>query len=110
MICDLAEVYHIYDYRQLPPSRVATFVLGLSPDSRVMRELTGTKLPLAEMLLAGIADRLTILLHALNGSKKKPELILDTLNERDSDITAFTTGEDFEKERQRIIREVNNGN
>lgn len=110
MICDLAEVYHIYDYRQLPPSRVATFVLGLSPDSRVMRGLSGAKLPLAEMLLAGIADRLTILLHAFSGSKKKPELILDTLNERDSDITAFTTGEDFEKERQRIIREVNNGN
>jgi len=35
LICDFAETYHIYDYRQLPPTRVAVFACGLRDDSRI---------------------------------------------------------------------------
>lgn len=35
LICDLAETYQIYDYRQLPAYQVAVFSYGLRDDSRI---------------------------------------------------------------------------
>ena len=35
MICDLAETYHIFNYRQLPVEMVAVFVWGLPEKARV---------------------------------------------------------------------------
>ena len=32
LICDLAETYRIYDYRQLPAYQVAVFSFGLRDD------------------------------------------------------------------------------
>lgn len=35
MICDLAEYYHIYDYKQLPVETLAILVYGLRDNSRI---------------------------------------------------------------------------
>jgi len=108
LICDLAETYHIYDYRQLPPSKVAIFAIGLKDDSRIKMKLSGSKVSLETLLLAGIVDRLNILIwqNTEDGAKgrNRPKPILDVIYEKESDISAFTSGKEFEEERRRLIK------
>src|SRR5699024_11907585 len=51
LICDLAETYQIYDYRQLPPTRVAVFSIGLRDDSRIKMKASGQLVPMETLLL-----------------------------------------------------------
>ena len=39
LMCDLAETYGIYHYRQLPPTLVAVFCSGLRENSRIKNEV-----------------------------------------------------------------------
>ena len=110
LICDLAETYHIYDYRQLPPTKVAVFAVGLRYDSRIKMKLSDQKVSLDSLLLGGILDRLSILVWAQtkDGQKgiNKPAMIVDSLTVKESkqsDVLVFISGEDFEKERKRLI-------
>ena len=107
LICDLAETYQIYNYKQLPPSTVAIFSIGLREDSRIKMKLSGAKVSPNILLLSGIVDRLNLLLWTKTKDAEKglnkPKPILEHLYEKESEVSAFTSGEDFEKERQRII-------
>ncbi len=108
LICDLAETYHIYNYRQLPPSMVAIFAIGLRDDSRIKMKLSGAKVSPNILLLSGIVDRLNLLLWSKtkDGLKgiNKPKSILDELYNKESDISAFASGKEFEEERNRLIK------
>lgn len=108
LICDLAETYQIYNYKQLPPSTVAIFAIGLRDDSRIKMKLSGSKVSLETLLLAGIVDRLNILIwqNTEDGAKgrNRPKPILDVIYEKESDISAFTSGKEFEEERNRLIK------
>ena len=110
LICDLAETYHIFDYRQLPPSKVAIFCIGLRDDSRIKMKLSGSKVSPNILLLSGIIDRLNLLLWTKTKDAEKgwnrPKSILDQLYDKESEVSAFASGEDFEKERQRIITQM----
>ena len=64
LICDLAETYKIYDYKQLPVSKVAVFSCGLRDESRIKQKLSGQNIPLNTLLLAGINDNLRLLVWA----------------------------------------------
>ena len=44
LICDMAEVYHIYDMRALPLRKLAVLACGLSADSRVNKSKNKVKL------------------------------------------------------------------
>ena len=107
LICDLAETYQIYDYRQLPPSTVAIFSIGLRDDSRIKMKLGGSKVSPNILLLSGIVDRLNLLLWTktedARKGRNKPKSILDHLYKEESDVSAFASGKEFEEERQRII-------
>lgn len=108
LICDLAETYQIYNYRQLPPSTVAIFCIGLRDDSRIKMKLSGAKATPNILLLSGIVDRLNLLLWSKtkDGSKgiNKPKSILAELYNKESDVSAFTSGKEFEEERNRLIK------
>ena len=39
LICDLAQYYHVFDYRSMTVESVATLAAGLPEDSRIMRKL-----------------------------------------------------------------------
>ena len=114
LICDLAETYQIYDYRQLPLTQVAVFAVGLRENSRIKMKLSGQRMPIESFLLAGILDRLSFLVWAKteDGQKgrNRPTMILDSLvsKDKDSDVIIFDSGEDFEEERQRLIAEGGN--
>ena len=107
LICDLAETYQIYNYRQMPPSTVAIFCMGLRDDSRIKMKLGGAKVSPNILLLSGIVDRLNLLVWAKteDGRKgrNKPKSILEDLYSKESEVSAFASGKDFEEERQRII-------
>lgn len=109
IICDLAETYNIYDYRQLPALKVAVFVCGLRNNSRIMMKISESKLPLDTLLLAGVADRLSIMLwqNTKDGQKGKnqPVSIVDQLTKQiEREEVSFESGKDFETEKARILR------
>lgn len=112
LICDLAETYQIYDYRQLPPMRVAVFSCGLRDNSRIKMKLSGQTVQLDTLLLAGISDRLSTLVwfQTKDGQKGKnrPTPLVSLLtdsNKKESadDVIVYRSGEDFENARKRLI-------
>ena len=110
LICDLAETYHIYNYRQMPPSQVAIFAIGLRDNSRIKIKLSGSKVSPEILLLAGIIDRLNLLLWTKTKDAEKgwnrPRPILESLYKEENNISAFASGKEFEKERNRLIKEA----
>lgn len=113
LICDLAETYRIYDYRQLPTTRVAVFACGLRDDSRIKMKLSGRLVPLDTLLLAGISDRLSTLVwfKTKDGQKGKnrPTSLTELLTNsnkpsKKEDVITFNSGEDFTKVRERLIK------
>ena len=109
LICDLAETYHIYDYKSLPLTKVATFSVGLRDDSRIKLKMNNMRCSLKEMLLATIADKLSMLvwMNSEDGQKgnNRPISILATLfgDKEEKSNVAFDTPEDFENAKKKII-------
>ena len=108
LVCDLAETYQIYDYKQLPPTKVAVFSLGLRENSRIKMKLSGQTVPFDIMLLAAIADRLSTLVwfQTKDGQKgrNRPQMLTNLLTntKQENDVEAFHSGEEFEKARKRL--------
>ena len=105
LTCDLAQWYGVLDYRALPAATVATLACGLPPESRIMRALSGQRADLRDMLLAAIADRLSILVwfQTKDGQKgrRRPKSLVDLLTDEEprnssGDVEAFDSIEAFE--------------
>lgn len=113
LICDLAETYQIYDYKQLPLNQVAVFAYGLRDDSRIKQMISNQIVPLETTLLASIVDRLSLSLwlQTKDGQKgvNRPASIADQLIKRDKsendekDYLVFESGEDFENYRKALL-------
>lgn len=72
--------------------------------------------PTETLLLAGLADKVSLLLWTKteDGQKGKnqPVMILDALNnvsDRPKDTVVFNSGEDFEQTRKRLLNQVISG-
>lgn len=108
LICDLAEVYHIYNYKSLPVSMVATFSVGLREDSRIKMKMNDMKYPVGTILEAAIVDRISTLvwMQTEDGSKgiNRPQSIVDKLlgESEKKESVGFDTPEEFENEWKRI--------
>jgi hypothetical protein len=103
LICDLAETYHVFNYRELPVKLLATLSVGLRADSRIKLKISEQPCSLEIWLLASIADRLTLIGSA--GSKEKPKLITDMLLQKESEqLQTFASGEDFVKAREKMLK------
>lgn len=113
LVCDLAETYQIYDYKQLPLNQVAVFAYGLRDDSRIKQMMSDQIVPLETTLLASIVDRLSLSLwlQTKDGQKgvNRPASIADQLIKRDKsendekDYLVFESGEDFENYRKALL-------
>ena len=109
LICDLAETYQIYDYRQLPLQMVAVFSYGLRDDSRIKMSISKQSVPLETMLLAGLSDRLSLLLWTktkdAEHGRNRPDSILESLTnvKKESSQLTFSSGEEFEQMRLKIL-------
>ena len=109
LICDLAETYHILDYKALSPRLVAVLANGLSDDSRIKKKIVGRRLSLGDSLQAATVDRLTQLLWTktedARRNRNKPKSILEALEhppERKHQI--FSSVSAFELKRDQIMR------
>ena len=112
LICDLAETYHIYDYRSLPVQLIATLSAGLRDNSRIKMSAAGVKAPYDILLLATIADRVEAFRYgfsedASKGINKPSSLVASILGEKDerkskSGVIGFATPEEFEAALARI--------
>ena len=58
MICDLAQVYGVHDWRAVPPANAAAMALGLPDDSRVKLKISGQDFGFDRRLMMLIYDRL----------------------------------------------------
>ena len=104
LICDLAETYHILDYRSLPLKLVATLSVGLREDSRIKLLASGLRVSQNTLLLASIADRVEMFRYgftdAAKSGKKPPALIVDALvggkDNKPRKVAGFRTPEEFE--------------
>ena len=107
LICDLAETYHIYNYKGLPLLTVATLACGLGHNSRIATKMAGNKYPFDTMIMAAIADRLAILLwrQTKDGQKgrNRPKLLLEQEKEKD-EILTFSSGAEFEAYKKRLLK------
>ena len=75
LICDLAETYQIFDYRSLPVQLVATLSAGLRDNSRIKLKAAEASVGLDTVILAAIADNLTLLRAGMDRKNKtKPFL------------------------------------
>ena len=111
VICDLAETYQIYNYKDMPPTTVAIFCDGLREDSRIKLKMSGQKVSPDTLLLASIVDRLSILVwtKTKDGQKgrNQPKSLVDSINKpvREKEGMSFNTGEEFEKMKLKILKE-----
>ncbi|ORP02786.1 hypothetical protein B7693_04520 [Streptococcus mitis] len=113
LVCDLAETYQIYDYRQLPLNQVAVFAYGLRDDSRIKQIMSDQIVPLETTLLASIVDRLSLSLwlQTKDGQKgvNRPASIAEMLKKNskeesdERDYLVFESGEDFENYRKALL-------
>ena len=105
LICDFAETYRIYDYRQLTPSYAATLAAGLRDDSRIRTALNGLPVPLPQYLQMAEVDALNLLtwLNSSDGAegKNRPKSLLKAFTGDDSAVQGFDSGEDFMAEWKR---------
>lgn len=116
LICDLAETYQIYDYRQLPLTVVAVFSCGLRDHSRIKLKMRDQKKPIETILLAGIYDNLSLLWWAktkdAQKGNNKPTPIAPTLtgqSDKPKDTAVFVSGEEFERARNNLVAQINSG-
>ena len=108
LICDMAETYHIYDFKGLPARTSAALAFGLGPDSRIRRKMSGQKEDDKTLLLAMIADSLAFIAWTKTKDAQKnrtrPKSIYQMMT-RDpaEDIVAYSTPEEFWAARKELI-------
>lgn len=112
LICDLAQVYGIFDYHALPVRTLAALAAGLPEDSRCIRHLRDEPLSTHDFLLAASVDALFNINWRLQGCPgTPPPSLLSALRgkpeeDADSSVQSFDSPEEFEaamKETERRI-------
>ena len=104
LICDLAEVYRIYDMRSFPCSYIAILASGLRDNSRIKIKASGLEVDLDRLLLDHIADssRYNLWAKTEDGQKgrNRPKSFVELLTEKIDESKlpiGFNSSEDFEK-------------
>lgn len=106
LVCDFAETYRIYNYKEIPCKMAAIYAKGLRENARIKMKLAGVKVTLEDMLLASIADHTKLLTWMQTEDARKgrnrPKMILPRLLGEERKIISFETGEEFEEEWKRL--------
>lgn len=103
LLCDFAEVYHIYDLNAFSVEYLGILARGLRANSRVMMKLNGDKIDIKDTLLSLIVDNLQTLVWFKTSdgqhNRNRPASIYKQLtgNEPQEEYAEFKTGEDFKK-------------
>ena len=108
LICDLAETYHILDYKSVPVKTLAALTAGLNEDARSTRKAAGGKAPLRILLPAAILDQLSMLvwMQSKDGQKgiNRPKSLVKAMTIGETEqVKSFRTADEFQEERERIL-------
>ena len=115
LICDMAEVYQIYDLKAYPVKLIAILAAGLGEHSRTIRKIKGAESFSNDTLLSLILDELRILrwFNSTDGQQgvNRPESVFNILYPQKEEKPAdeprgFSTPEQYEKARAQIIRGI----
>lgn len=84
LLCDLAEVYHIFDFHALPVITLAALSVGLRDDSRIKMKMAGINYVPPVVILAAISDNLAALRYSLTAKKgdQKPKMFGDLMTKK----------------------------
>lgn len=111
LICDFMQYYHIRDMMSEGIRRAAVLACGLPEESRIMRKLRGQKISAEFLYKAAILDTVRSIEHAYYQAHSrrrltKPKSILGEIlgSEKNTDVKAFSSKEEFEKARERFIK------
>lgn len=116
MICDLAETYGIFEYRNVPVRLLKVLVWGLRGNSRTKLKLAESDVPTDTILLAAIADSLSFIAWSKTKdgmkNKNRPKAITPYLIGKPAEETAevFESGDAFERARAKLIGGKADGN
>jgi hypothetical protein len=108
LICDLAETYHILNYKSVPVKTLAVLTAGLNEDARSKRKAAGGKAPLRILLSAAILDQLSMLvwMQSKDGQKgiNRPKSLVKAMTIGETEqVKSFRTADEFQEERERIL-------
>lgn len=116
LICDLAETYGVLNYKEIPVETLAALSVGLRENSRIRMIMADNKVEQDVLLLAAAVDRLTFLAWSKTKDAEKglnrPRSIVDIItgkSQKENDIMAFNTAEEFEAARAEIIERIERG-
>lgn len=116
LVCDLAEVYGILDYKALPVPLLAALASGLRDNSRIKMKMNGQQITVDTMLLAAVVDHLAVSVWIRSEDARKgrnrPQSVLSMLTGQVQEKTGdgFATPEEYERKRAEIIRGERHGN
>lgn len=106
-ICDMAQTYHIYDWRTFPIKLIATLATGLPQDSRINLIRSNSKIVLNTALLAKIVDNTSWLVWAQTedgqkGRNRPKSVLLSLIEEKKPEDTyrTFATTKEFDEWRR----------
>lgn len=107
LVCDFAETYHIYDLYSLTVEYAATLAAGLRDTSRIKLKASGLKVDTNTLLLARIADGVTLNVYAKTKDAKhgrnRPKSLVEALTkDENNNLRSFESGAEFEAEWRRI--------
>lgn len=114
----MAQTYGIFDYKEHKPSLIATLVLGLGSDSRIVKAYSNDNYTINDWYNANIIDNLSTILWCLKGGKAedRPVYLTELMRgiRKESDIKGFDSAEEFDramalKRQQFKEEESNNG-
>lgn len=101
LICDLAETYHVYNYREHPLSLVATLAAGLRENSRIRMKMSRQPAPSDTVLLAKAVDYLAFLSwtktrDAEKGRNYPKSIVAEMFGEKEeTEIIGYEDAESF---------------
>lgn len=110
LICDLAETYHIYNYRSLPARTVATLAAGLRSNARIIQIMSDIPLSFEQMALVKIYDVINWIAWAKTKDgyrgRNAPEQLLSKIMNRykKEEAVGFDSAEEFEKARAEMLK------
>lgn len=111
VICDLAETYHILDYKALPVPLLAVLCSGLRDDSRIkMKMANATYIP-PSIVLPQIADTLTVFRYAFSKDAGEPKLMTEIMAGHTTPKTehGYASPAEYNAARERILKGIQHG-
>ena len=108
LICDLAETYHILDYKSVPVEVLSILAAGLRDDSRIKVKMSGSKITLDRLLMARMVDSLALLVWSktedAQKGRNKPKMITEllTAEPKEEAVKTYSTPDEFERAWKKI--------